>query len=455
MKQISIINIALWAILMGIFFIPFNSWEGLPILGEFYRDSCFLFFITASFFALLKRKIKIPIKNIVFQFLILLIAWCFTATILNSMTVAEYFFKQTTGLERFINQYGALLICSIILPITFFNIFYLVNLNRLLYTIRKVILASFIIVLIYAFFEILIVKFGMQDLKIKVLNLFDYFPFTEAKTDSLLNRISSVTFEPPALGTYLLSIAGWMFSYIITSTSRWRFLPSIAVILLAFISGSRAAFFIIIVQSLAFLYILLKDLKYSKVFLNITLALTLTASCFWLVFSNQIYEYARNEIASFRLDDSDHSRSNRSRFGIQVAMYKVFLENPITGTGYGLQAFESRKKYPNWAKKNNWEFRLRYSNQQEKRFPPGYNIYLRFLSETGVVGFLIFLALLLHIFFWCYNNFRKHNTYSVIIFISMIGFSMNWLKMDSLRIYAFWICLAIIFAIDYKKLNNV
>jgi len=129
MKQISIINIALWAILMGIFFIPFNSWEGLPILGEFYRDSCFLFFITASFFALLKRKIKIPIKNIVFQFLILLIAWCFTATILNSMTVAEYFFKQTTGLERFINQYGALLICSIILPITFFNIFYLVNLN--------------------------------------------------------------------------------------------------------------------------------------------------------------------------------------------------------------------------------------------------------------------------------------------------------------------------------------
>ena len=106
------------------------------------------------------------------------------------MTVAEYFFKQTTGLERFINQYGALLICSIILPITFFNIFYLVDLNRLLYTIRKVILASFIIVLIYAFFEILIVKFGMQDLKIKVLNLFDYFPFTEAKTDSLLNIIS-------------------------------------------------------------------------------------------------------------------------------------------------------------------------------------------------------------------------------------------------------------------------
>ena len=107
-----------------------------------------------------------------------------------------------------------------------------------------------------------------------------------------------------------------------------------------------------------------------------------------------------------------------------------------------------------YLKKNNWEFRLRYLNQQEKRFPPGYNIYLRFLSETGFVGFLIFVGLLLQIFFWCYNNFSKHNIYSIIIFISMIGFSMNWLKMDSLRIYCFWLCLAIIFALDSKKLEN-
>ena len=176
--------------------------------------------------------------------------------------------------------------------------------------------------------------------------------------------------------------------------------------------------------------------------------------CFSIVFSNQISEYVSKELQSFKLDDSDHSRSNRSRFGIQLAMYKVFLENPFSGTGYGLQAFESRKKYPNWAKKNNWEFRLRYLNQQEKRFPPGYNIYLRFLSETGFVGFLIFVGLLLQIFFWCYNNFSKHNIYSIIIFISMIGFSMNWLKMDSLRIYCFWLCLAIIFALDSKKLEN-
>ena len=164
--------------------------------------------------------------------------------------------------------------------------------------------------------------------------------------------------------------------------------------------------------------------------------------------------YIKKEIESFKLDDSTHSLSNKSRFGIQQAMFYVFLENPISGTGYGLQAFESRKKYPAWAKKNNWEFRVKYLNQNDKRFPPGYNMYLRILSETGLVGFLIFCGLLIQVFLWCYNNFNKHNLYSIVILISMTGFSMNWLKMDSLRIYGFWLCLAIIFALDSKKLKN-
>ena len=67
----------------------------------------------------------------------------------------------------------------------------------------------------------------MLDLKTMLLNIFDYFPFTEAKIDPRGNRISSVTFEAPALGTYLLSISGWMFSYIITSNSKWKYIPTI------------------------------------------------------------------------------------------------------------------------------------------------------------------------------------------------------------------------------------
>ena len=455
MKAITIKNIILPILVFGIFFIPFNSWSGISFLGEYYRDSCFLFFAFAFILLMFKRRIKIPIENIIFQFLILFILWSILATLFNAHNMVDYYFKQTSGISRFINQFGALIIISIIIPLTFYNGFKWINLNKTFRLIRRVVLASLIVILIYSIIEILIVKFNMVNLKKPLLNLFDYFPFTEAKTDMRLRRISSVTFEPPALGTYLLSIAGWMFSYILTEKKNLKYLPSVIVLFLGFMSGSRAAFFAIMIQFIVALLIFLKNKNLTKNLYKIIIGLSTVSILSVAYFNKPIYDYIKKEINSFKLDDSTHSLSNKSRFGIQQAMFYVFLENPISGTGYGLQAFESRKKYPTWAKKNNWEFRLKYLNQNDKRFPPGYNMYLRILSETGLVGFLIFGLILLHIFLWCFNNLKSENsTIAFIILISMIGFSLNWLKMDSFRIYFFWLCLALIWIVEQSKTSQ-
>ena len=42
---------------------PFNSWDGLSFLGEYSRDSCVLFFLTASLILMFKKKINLPIIN--------------------------------------------------------------------------------------------------------------------------------------------------------------------------------------------------------------------------------------------------------------------------------------------------------------------------------------------------------------------------------------------------------
>lgn len=455
MRSITIKNLIIPTLLLGIFFIPFNSWSGIGFLGEYYRDSCFLFFSFAFVLVLFKRRINIPVKNLIFQFLILFILWSILATLFNAHNIADYYFKQTSGLSRFINQFGSLIIASIIVPLTFYNGFKWININKTFRLIRRVVLASLIIVLIYSIIEILIVKFNMVNLKKPLLNLFDYFPFTEAKTDMRLRRISSVTFEPPALGTYLLSIAGWMFSYIFTEKKNFKYLPIVIVLFLGFMSGSRAAFFAIIIQFIIASIIFLKNKNLTRNIYRIIIGFSTVSILTITYFSEPIYNYIKKEINSFKLDDSTHSLSNKSRFGIQQAMFYVFLENPISGTGYGLQAFESRKKYPTWAKKNNWEFRLKYLNQNDKRFPPGYNMYLRILSETGLVGLLFFGLMLLQIFLWCFNNLKSENsTIAFIILISMIGFSLNWLKMDSFRIYFFWLCLALIWVVEQRKISQ-
>ena len=455
MRLITIKNIIIPTLLLGIFFIPFNSWSGIGFLGEYYRDSCFLFFSFAFVLVLFKRRINIPLKNLIFQFLILFILWSILATLFNAHNMADYYFKQTSGLSRFINQFGSLIIASIIIPLTFYNGFKWININKTFRLIRRVVLASLIIVLIYSIIEILIVKFDMVNLKKPILNLFDYFPFTEAKTDMRLRRISSVTFEPPALGTYLLSIAGWMFSYILTEKKNFKYLPTVIVLFLGFMSGSRAAFFAIIIQFIIASIIFLKNKNFTRNLYRVIIGFSTVSILTITYFSEPIYNYIKKEINSFKLDDSTHSLSNKSRFGIQQAMFYVFLENPISGTGYGLQAFESRKKYPTWAKKNNWEFRLKYLNQNDKRFPPGYNMYLRILSETGLVGLLFFGLMLLQVFLWCFNNLKSENSIiAFILLISMIGFSLNWLKMDSFRIYFFWLCLALIWVVEQRKISQ-
>ena len=455
MGSITVKNIILPTLLLGIFFIPFNSWSGIGFLGEYYRDSCFLFFFIAFILVLFKRRIKIPIKNLIFQFLIFFILWAILTTLFNAHNMVDYYFKQTSGILRFINQFGSLIIASIIIPLAFYNGFNVISINKTLRLIRRIVLASLIVVLIYSIIEILIVKFNMVYLKKPLLNLFDYFPFTEVKTDMRLRRISSVTFEPPALGTYLISVFGWMLSYIITEKKKIKYAPALIVLFLGFMSGSRAAFFAIIIQFIIAALLILKNKTANKNLHKILIGISTISVLSAAYFNKPIFDYIKNEINSFKLDDSTHAISNKSRFGIQQAMFNVFLENPILGTGYGLQAFESRKKYPTWAKKNNWEFRLKYLNQNYKRFPPGYNMYLRILTETGLIGFLAFSLIILQVFLWCYNNLKSNNSsIAFIVLISMIGFSLNWLKTDSFRIYFFWLCLALIWLIEQRKISQ-
>jgi O-antigen ligase len=453
--NLNILNVSFFLILTGIFFLPFNSWDGISFLGEYYRDSCVLFFLLAFLTLLFKKKIKLPFHSPIFYSLIIFLVWALLTTLINFETVIDNSFKQTSGIVRFLRQYFSLILAAVILPITFYNSFLNIDSKRLIYLIRKAIYYSFVVVIVYAIIEILVVKFNMINLKKPVLNIFDYFPFVDAKTDLRLKRISSVTFEPPALGTYLITIFSWMCSYIITSKSYLRFLPALLVIALAFISGSRAAFFIIIVQAIMFVFAISQSYQYNKLFSKILLTLAIAISIGFLAFAPKILNYVDNEIQSFKLNDNDHSLSNKSRFGIQYAMYQVFLENPAIGTGYGQQAFEARAKYPTWAKRNNWEFRLKYLNQNNKRFPPGYNLYLRLAAETGVMGLIGFLLFMTFILIWCYNNLnRQKNLLAIIVFVSMIGFMLNWLKMDTFRIYGFWICLALIFVNSTKKISN-
>jgi len=132
----------------------------------------------------------------------------------------------------------------------------------------------------------------------------------------------------------------------------------------------------------------------------------------------------------------------------------VFLESPILGVGWGQQSYESKEKYPDWALKNNYEFNYTYLNENVKSFPPGYNLYLRILTETGIFGFVIFMVFLLIfikiVFIELKGANKKYKFIPLTILISGIGYLLNWLQIDTFRIYGFWLCLAILIILKEK-----
>jgi O-antigen ligase len=142
------------------------------------------------------------------------------------------------------------------------------------------------------------------------------------------------------------------------------------------------------------------------------------------------------------------SISNRSRFGIQYTSLLIFKENPILGVGFGQQGYHAKDKYPKWVTQKNYEFDLYYLNNKEKSFPPGYNMYTRLLAETGIIGFVIFIFFILLILYQSKKLIKikknQEKVVPIVLLISFIGFSINWLQFDSFRVFGFWICLALL-----------
>lgn len=445
---------------LGIFFIPFNEFEGLSFLGEYKNEAATYFFLIGFLFviveAIVKGKISIPYKNSLATVLILFIIWTGISTLINYETVSENYFKHTSGFSRYIRQTISLLISAIMFTILFWNVIRNYSITRAFLLIRKAFLYGLIFVSIYGFIEIGIVYFGIGFLT-PILKSFDFFPFVNT---ALANgtRISSVSYEVPALGNYLITIAPWMFSYIITEKKLYRFIPSLLVLILMFFSDSRTALICISIQTAIFVLILLHDIRFRR---TTSALLKIGAGLFAILLiikSESLIETFKERVDRINFSKNlNQDVSNKSRFGMQYASMQVFKEHPIVGVGLGQDTYHKMYHYPYWAVNKNWEFKVLYKNQRIKSFPSAYNLYTRLLSELGIVGvalliMLIFLCIYYSVLYWKFAE-DKNKFMGVILILSFIGLSINWMQTDFFRQYGIWLCLVLLIQIrlTYQK----
>ncbi|ADX67704.1 MULTISPECIES: O-antigen ligase family protein [Weeksella] len=438
-----------------LFFVGFNQIELLPFLGEYKRDTSMLFiligFLVLCLETLKTRRLYYPYKTIYITLFLLFTLWCILSTLLNIGTIKDNYFKRTTGIERFIRQFISLaIIVCVVLPFVW-RVIKDFTLSDILKYIRGTMLVSLVFATIYGVFDIAYNYFGIYPAYLILENIFDYLPFINPYYHD--KRISIFAYEPPYLAIYLLSIAGWMFSYLITARNLLlRFLPSITIIILTFFSGSRTALIVIFLQLFIFLFILYKDNFYRKEIKIILAGCMLLGFLAVGIYGERLVTAIEQRVESLNFSDNlKKDISNKTRFGMQYASMQVFLEHPIIGVGYGQQAFHSRDFYPIWATKKNWEFSGIYQNKKDSSFPPAFNIFTRIAAELGLIGLILFTFFNASVLFYSYK-FTKitksidkvYYAVALALFISFIGLIINWLQLDTYRVYIFWINLAIL-----------
>ena len=448
--------------LIGFFFFPFNDFDGIPALGEYANESGSYFFILGFLVlcidSLYKGKIAIPYRDKIFQILLLFLVWCVVTTILNGNVVVDSYYKQTGGVYRFLRQYISLLLAAFIFVILFWNSLKDLTSRELLIVIRKVFLYNLVFAFVYGIFEVLISVFNVYAV-MPIMQLFNYFPFLDVNFESG-GRISSIGYEVPSLGNYLITVSGWMFSYIYTEKSKWRFVPILMVLFLTFFSGSRTALINITLQLAMFIYLLYSIKSYRKTLLVGLQFVAVISVLTVVVFGNQIVRAVDKKVESLNFSANlTKSISNQSRFGMQYASLEVFKANPIIGVGFGQETYHKIYHYPPWATHNNYEFRAVYQNQNITSFPTSYNIYTRLLAETGIIGVAIFLAIIFFcfsrsIFLWR-NAENDQKTLGMILLVSFVGLCVNWMQMDFFRQYGFWLCVVILIKVYDERKKSI
>ncbi|MFT5231424.1 MAG: O-antigen ligase [Glaciecola sp.] len=448
--------------LIGIFFIPFNEFTGLSFLGEYSNEASAYFFFVGSFVLLidilLSRKTVIPFNYTPIIFIGVYLIWIIISSLINLPEMSKNTLKGTGGIERFFRQFISVFITLVLFIYLYINVLRKWSIEKIFYRMRFVFLLSFSFVFLYGLLEIMYAHFGMTFLA-PIIKAFSYFPFYEFP-NYFSDRISSVSFEAPFLAIFLITVAAWMFSYILTEKTLVRFIPTICVLILTYYSDSRTALIIILFQLFLFVLILMRQQVYRKYILLGGGALVLLGVLF---FSSPKGAKAAEEITE-KIERLDFQKnllnnvSNRSRFGMQYAQLQVFKEHPIVGVGLGQQAYYSKYHYPPWAATSNYEFKLWYKNPNVRNFPPGYNLYIRILAENGIIGFLIFALIIATALYKSIQLYFKKdvikNILGVVLTISIVGIAINWLQIDTYRLYGFWLFLAILYAVDRNQSNK-
>lgn len=415
--------------------------------GSFYPIAISLGIV--AFLLISGIKFYIP-KNNSYKCLILLLSWIVLSGIVNLNNMFVGVFKGGYPWERFLGQ-TILFIIMVIIAIYIYNLVRLKVIRIELF--QKYIIIGFIITAMYSINELLAVKgINWSILFINHVGSYIHRNFIERVPDVFNWRIRSLTQEPSHFAFVCNMIYPWLIAYAF-NVRRFRMITyfmTMVLILFIILTFSRTAYIVTLFQSLFLIGICIikgriREIK--KVIVIIIGFFIALIGTMWLASNITTIDVLISLISP--KGSQIFYGSTVSREAIMEAAWKIALENPFFGFGFGQTVFNLVNYLPSWSMDNIEFIMWSIGSNIINRAHTG-NIHVRFMIETGLVGFSIWLTFWIFIIQETWNSFNLRCRFSkgldwqgVSLLMCLIGLFIYGFASDAIDLIPEWILIGL------------
>ncbi len=372
--------------------IPFTSIAGVSFLGESQHELSAYIFLAAlmASFAPTLAHFRLTAGGRAEATQIYILPWIAAAMLTvialsllpNITTIKDNFFQGRSGLEKFISSTALVCFGFAIATLTYF-----VSARRPWD--RMMVYPMALSVLLCAAFSAVEMTYRWTGALGDVFSLISAPVYGDIPILHWDTRLRSVAFEPPDFANSAGYIWPWLLGAVLFSKGSKRLLfLGIWLVLNVMIVLSEARTSLVVIVGMLAVFAALR-----LIFLPATprkdaekMILPVTLVFFLVVPAALIFLVSFYDDLVFAVVSGDRV-SNTSRLASMTAAFRMFMEKPVFGFGFGQYAFHVKEFLPAWGF-TSWEIRFWFL-ESFGYWPAAYSIYARFAADLGILGLVM------------------------------------------------------------------
>lgn len=437
-------------VIISIVATAFNDISPILPIGEMSKDA-FIYILPFLFMSFLLSPGDFSIPASISFFMIGILTIIAIGVILNYNEISVASFRGRGGMSRVITQVMSIAF-GFIVSILFYNFVMRGYAQVILYGAVCAILTMGAIGLI---------EFGSWFSIPGPTQLYEFLSIAihDETNDYYPTRLRTTAFEVSWAGVFLT----FLFPFAVANlkvSKRTRILIYATAYCITILAQSRTATLVMGIQTLMLIWFSLRGQWHKVVFaltalcvLGTTAMVTPGVGPFLTEKTMNIIEYGSAN-GSVQKEAVYENISNVTRLAAIRAGLDMFKERPVFGVGLGQYGFN----YPKHLRSEDfrsWEVR-EYVTAGDNTYgwPPTYSLHVRLLAETGIIGYIFWMSLVLYLLVRSLRNLDPDTLYGrlhMAVAMTLTGWILLGFSIDSFRFFGGWIAIGVAFALPNKK----